>query len=239
MLTLLFFALIAWACSGTVASRTLPSSVLPAAVPGAGWWHARFQMSWPERQEPAWHRDAFLAHQVIAPVLADQAEASLPWRIHRRAARDSTGHQFSFIFFASPRKARSIFGQLKANALLKRLQAAGLVSRTVYEDPTEVSKARLEDTSDPQWSVYLRQSWPYYIAGVSRCWLNLVGRVAEAEAGGALPTSVSGLDDFYRRVDAAVSDIWLQEGQHAFLHHLNAVFGYKPLIVYERRQMNF
>jgi hypothetical protein len=199
----------------------------------------RFQIDWPQRQEPAWHRDALLADLVIAPVLAEQAESSLLWRIHRRAARDSAGHQFSFIFFASPRKAGAIFKQLKTHALLKRLQAAGLVSRAVYEDPTGASKTSLEDTSDPQWSTCLRQSWPYFIAGVSRCWLNLVGRVAETEAGGELPTSVSGLDDLYRRVDAAVSDIWVQEGQHAFLHHLNAVFGYKPLIVYERRQMNF
>jgi hypothetical protein len=40
-------------------------------------------------------------------------------------------------------------------------------------------------------------------------------------------------------VDEVVEEMWRQEGSHAFLHHLNAIFGYEPVVVYERRLMNF
>ncbi len=35
--------------------------------------------------------------------------------------------------------------------------------------------------------------------------------------------------DFYRQVNDAVTDTWHREGHHAFLHHLNALFGYEPI----------
>ncbi len=37
----------------------------------------------------------------------------------------------------------------------------------------------------------------------------------------------------------AVDDMWRQEGRHAFLHHLNAVFGYQPLVIYEKKLLTF
>jgi hypothetical protein len=36
-----------------------------------------------------------------------------------------------------------------------------------------------------------------------------------------------------------VSDLWQEEGRHAFLHHLNALFGYESLVVYEKKLMTF
>jgi hypothetical protein len=35
----------------------------------------------------------------------------------------------------------------------------------------------------------------------------------------------------YRAAERHVSQIWFREGQHAFLHHLSAVFGYRELLI--------
>jgi hypothetical protein len=215
------------------------SHTAPETASVNGWRFAQFRFNWPVNAEPAWHRDALLAHRVIAPVLAKYGDDLPLWRFHRRAARDAAGHQFSFIFFSSTTTARLVFQQLQGDALLKGLQAEGAISRILYDEPTNVSKPRIEDTSDPQWSAPVQKSWPHYMTGVSRTWLDLVVAVAREETGGEVPETLDKMDDFYRRVDAEVSALWLREGQHAFLHHLNAVFGYKPLIVYERRQTTF
>lgn len=37
--------------------------------------------------------------------------------------------------------------------------------------------------------------------------------------------------------DARIAEIWRLEGQHALLHHLNAIFGYKPLTI--RKNLTF
>lgn len=33
--------------------------------------------------------------------------------------------------------------------------------------------------------------------------------------------------------------LWQNEGRHAFLHHLNALFGYEPILIIEKRPMRF
>jgi hypothetical protein len=35
----------------------------------------------------------------------------------------------------------------------------------------------------------------------------------------------------YRGVDAGITEIWRDQGQHALLHHLNAVFGYEEMLI--------
>ena len=71
--------------------------------------------------------------------------------------------------------------------------------------------------------------------GVSALWLGLIDDFLEV--------AVEEVDDplvlleEYRQVDARIAEIWRQEGQHALLHHLNAIFGYKPLTI--RKNLTF
>ena len=37
--------------------------------------------------------------------------------------------------------------------------------------------------------------------------------------------------EVYARLNDRLCGIWQQQGRHAFLHHLNALFGYVPLLV--------
>jgi hypothetical protein len=199
-----------------------------AALPGgASWWYLRFRMEWPEGRPPMWHTDLLLADQVVRPVLERRGTDIALWRFHRRAARDGAGHQFSFIFYASPETARAVFTDIDASAALRLARASGRVAAVDADDPDHPSRPGRADTSDPAWSPALRDAWPYYLMGASRMWLDLVSQLAsppaEADAGFA------DWDAAYARADTAVTAVWQAEGRHAFLHHLNALFGYEPL----------
>ena len=50
-------------------------------------------------------------------------------------------------------------------------------------------------------------------------------------------TQIDDLLNLYRNVNDSIDKIWIKDGQHAFLHHLNAIFGYEP--VYIRNMMKF
>jgi hypothetical protein len=204
-----------------------------------GWWYARFRMDWPKDKDPAWYVDFILAHRVVSPVL-DQYEKKISlWRFHRRAARDKSGHEFSFIFYASRETAQEIYRAIQSNRILKKLIDAHLVIDTIYDDTTGVLLSDLGATSDPIWSPEIKRTWPFYIMGVSRMWLNLIDEVSKETI---KETDFSNLDDVlagYRKVNKIVEEKWQEEGGHAFLHHLNAIFGYEPVVIYERRLMNF
>jgi hypothetical protein len=210
-----------------------------AGGPRLGWWHARFAMNWPQGSEPSWYMDLFLAHKVISPVLSNYRKEIFLWRFHRRAARDQAGHQFSFIFYSSPETARHVYDSIKSNSHLIAMRRAGVIIRATYEDTSRITRPNVEDTSDAKWSSAVQKSWPYYIMGVSQMWLDLI-----ADFAGRTPDiedcdSPEAVRIFYQRVNESIKETWQTEGDHAFLHHLNAVFGYEPIIIYEKRLMSF
>ena len=137
-------------------SAVFPYSAAPAAA-DSGWWYARFRMHWPEDADPAWHLDLLTAHRVIKPVLESHSQDIHLWRFHRRAARDASGHQFSFVFFASSETARKIYTEISQSGSLKLARSSGRILEVAYDDPTTVSRPAISDTSDPNWSAPLRR----------------------------------------------------------------------------------
>ena len=204
-----------------------------------GWWYARFRMNWPHEADPAWYMDFILAHRVISPVLDQYKKKIFLWRFHRRAGRDKAGHQFSFIFYASRETAQEIYRAIQSSRLLEELITAHLVVDTIYDDTTAVLLTDLGATSDPNWSLEIKRTWPFYIMGVSRMWLNLIDEVSKETLKERDLSNLDDLQEGYRKVNEVVEEQWRQEGSHAFLHHLNAIFGYEPLVIYERRLMKF
>lgn len=229
------------------ASTSQKSSVFEAAHPAAimeqvydqGWWAVRFKMNWPEGAEPAWYMDSLLAHKVVSPVLQQYRGEVVLWRFHRRASRDIAGHQFSFLFYSSPMTARKIYNGIKSEKILGQLKKDGAVIKDSYDDTERVTKPHIDDTSDPKWSPNLQKSWPYFIMGVSQTWLNLIDLTLPDVASDQPQSPVEGLKALYRDVNDSISQLWQEEGGHAFLHHLNAIFGYVPVEFYEKRQMTF
>jgi len=217
-----------------------PESVEQKAVDAdKGWWYAQFRMDWPQDTDPAWDVDFILAHRVISHVLDQYGKEISLWRFHRRAARDQSGHIFSFIFYASRDTAQEIYRAIQSSRPLDELMAAHLVIDTIYDDTTVVLRNDLGATSDRNWSPEIKRSWPFYIMGVSRMWLNLIDEVSKETLKERDLSNIDDLLEGYRKVNEIVEEKWKQEGGHAFLHHLNAIFGYKPLLIYERRLMNF
>ena len=206
---------------------------------GNGWWRVRFRMSWPPDTEAIWYMDLYLAHQVIMPLLELNKTDIYLWRFHRRARRDGAGRQFSFIFYSSPQTAQRIFNSLQSNPILIDTLADGIIREIVYDDPSIIRRPGIDDTSDKMWPVVIQKSWPYYITGVSQMWLNLVAEIAERDLQGIRPVTLEDIESIYSQVDETITELWRNNGRHAFLHHLNAVFGYHALIYYEKLYLNF
>ena len=214
-----------------------PANVPPAYIPATDnyWWRCQFKITWPENSNIDWGMDLLLAHAVISPVLQDHYRDISYWRFHRRAARDGAGHQFSFIFYSKPETAASLYRDIQQSSILQQTLEAGLVENVITGDPENPELPNIEDTSDPAWPLDLQKNWPSFIMGVSSLWLGLINESIEGS-----PDEIADINLLlakYREVDDEVTLTWRNEGQHALLHHLNAIFGYNPLFV--RKMLTF
>jgi hypothetical protein len=228
-------------CATTFERKALQTLEPPPAeiASSESWWSARFHIQWPQEEEPSWHTDLLIAHKIVAPVLLQYKGQIRLWRFHRRAAQDHAGHRFSFIFYASADTAYQVFNTLSSNALLTEMVYSGRVIETGYDNPDRIAKPRVEDTSDPKWPHSIQKSWPYFILGVSQMWLNLISETVADMPTAAAPLTLDEYEEFYKAVNAAITSLWENNGRHAFLHHLNALFGYEPIIFYEKRMLKF
>jgi hypothetical protein len=230
------FAFLAMAgCASTGAVKPLGETAAPPADRTPGWWYESFKIAWPQGKDPAWSMDLLLAREVVQPVLDRYAQDILLWRFHRRAVRDAGGDQFSFIFYATAPNARKIYAAIGANRVLAQLKAKGFIERVITDDTNKITRPRLQDTSDPIWSPPLQKAWPYFIMGASRTWLDLISQYADAAR--PKPRTLSDMVAFYQKIDHQMDATWRDEGGHAFLHHLDAIFGYAPVNVNVRRKV--
>ena len=191
---------------------------------GEGWWYARFHIDWPEDSSIRWHMGTLIGGEVIAPVFDEYYQDIYIWRVHRRASRDG-GHIFSFIFYSTPQGAQRIYTAIENNAVVKSLLDNGQITRVEVDDVARITRPNIEDTSDARWSEPVQKTWPAMIMGASRMWLDMVSELAAEEY------ATRDLDEKYRKVQAGMTDIWQDQGQHAMLHHLNAVYAYQPLLM--------
>ena len=225
-------------CASTGGMKPRVADAVTQKGPDMGWWYASFHINWPQQDEdPAMYTDLLIAHKIVSPVLDRYRKDIILWRFHRRAARDEAGHRFSFIFYSTPATARKIYSAINSSSVLTRLKAQGVILRVAMDDTNTIARPGLEATSDQQWSASLQKAWPYFIMGVSQTWLDLISRYA-GDGGGKLPSIVEMLA-YYREISQEVETTWQKEGGHAFLHHLNALFGYGPVNLRGTTQMRF
>ena len=235
MICLLVTSIALFGCAGK-ASKPTANVLLPNHLPTVylntpsydeHHWHAvRFRLPRDEKGRAVWAMDLLLAHQIVAPLL-QQYQQDIPlWRFHRRAGRDSTGHQFSWIFYADAQTAQDLFAAVNGSPLL--LQAQNNLREVLHQAQAYPNASLISATSDQRWAEPIQQNWPYYMTGVSQMWLGIIDQLSREQT---LPTTAS-FDDLlahYRLVEKSVNQLWREQGQHAFLHHLNASFGYEPL----------
>jgi hypothetical protein len=235
--------------SPVVTPPALPvSAELPQAQEGMDknyWWFVRVKVVWPEEEPIAWYMDVLLAHQLFKPVLLKYAHDIELWRFHRRAGRDKAGHRFSFIFYAREATATAILNNLAENPLIPKLMGANRVEKIVLYEANKKPNSAIEATSDKNWSLTMQRAWPYFAMGGSQVWLSLIDQYAASAEHSLTHDSLENNDDieallaFYRQIDEKIVTTWEEEGGHAFLHHLNALFGYGDVAIYERRMIRF
>ena len=191
------------------------------------WWTCNFRIVWPDDTAIDWGMDLLLAHAVVSPVLVKHINNISYWRFHRRAARDTSGHQFSFLFYSKPEIASIVLSEIANSKVLEEAYEANLIGIVLIDDPENPLLPNVEDTSDRNWSPYLQKNWPSFIMGTSSLWLGLIDEsIQDYPEDNA---DIHLLLERYREVNDKITETWRTEGQHAFLHHLNAIFGYEPL----------
>lgn len=234
--------LLTGACASSVPIRLDTPETTPAFVAfeefGKSWWRVYFRLAWDQEEEPIWHADVLLADQVMAPIIVHGEPRIFLWRFHRRANSDENGHRFSFIFYADAETAEMVNNGIENSILAARLMEEGIVQEVRLAELYNTSAQDIDATSDPHWPEALRRGWPWFIMGVSQSWLRLIG---EAKASRPPPERASTADllEYYREIHEEVSSLWREHGQHAYLHHLNAVFGYQLLIIRETNLKRF
>ncbi len=210
----------------------------PATVlQGDGWWRIRFKMN---RNDDVthWERDLLIAHRIVAPQISAHNDEIDLWRFHRRSANDDTGHQFSLLYYASAQTADMINHAVITDPLVVQLLATGILTDVFTDDVDHNDSPAVSDTSDKNWSPVMQRTWPYYIMGVSQLWLAMIDELSQ-EIGVSDNPDTSQLLDHYQMVNERLTYIWQHESQHALLHHLNAIFGYKAMIMRETRWQSF
>ncbi len=191
---------------------------------GKGWWYVRFHINWPD-EIPHWYIGTLLAGEVIAPILSNNRENIELWRFHRRAVRDGYDHVFSFVFYSSAKTAENIYGEVIKDPLLSRLRKEKMVIRVGLDDLTKITRPDIKDTSDPEWPEIIQSSWPTFIMGASQMWLDLVIDLANKEDSGQEE------EILYAEVQNQINKLWMVNGKHVWLHHLNALYAYQPLFM--------
>lgn len=242
MVLMVFIAGLLILASGCSTNRATPSLTTSSNIPyalkdtkEASWWSYKFKITWPENKAPDGVFDLFLAHAVVAPVLSEHAADISYWRFHRRAARDEAGHRFSFLFYCRPDAAFQIFEKLDESRFLKKAMAENFIERVTLDDYDYPRPASIKDTSDVNWPLELQRNWPSFIMGSSALWLGLISEYVEYDPD--YSGSVSALLEKYREAERKITLMWRNDGQHALLHHLNAIFGYTPILI--RKEMRF
>ena len=153
------------------------------------------------------------------------------WRFHRRAARDNAGHQFSFIFYASAPVADTIYENIRNDSLVQQLLNNGILVCVRYDDTSVISRPYIQDTSDPNWSIEIQKSWPYFIMGASRMWLDTLTQISLEYTRSYSFITLDEKLKAYQDIYDSMTYLWQEQCGHALLHHLYALYGYVPVKV--------
>ncbi len=222
-------------CESTTAIRQPPHSIDIAPPDGNAlprWTAIRFRLARQKGEAVNSYLDALIADRILAPTLVREQRHLKLWRFHRRWPNDPTGHQFSLLLYAPEATARRLVTQVQANPLLEQLRNDGHLIEWRAEPPSKEPATDPADTSDRSWPPAVQNEWPKFIMGASQMWLGLVQSESTKHSKLALHAR-------YQAVEKALDRLWFEQANHAFFHHLSALFGYKPVRVIRRDIMTF
>ena len=229
------------ACTRVVVVDTpmeaLPTAGVDAGQSGDNWWHIDFTMHWDRQDSPDMFIDTLIADQICAPALAAVGDRIRLWRFHRRAAPDAIGHRLSLRAYTDEASAESLFEHIRESSVLQWLESDEWVESVKLVERERPDEPPIARASDPNWPPAIQASWPWFIMGVSQTWLVLIKQVSAEQS--LQGSSKWALLDHYQDVHKTIDAQWRAFGQHAYLHHLNAIFGYEPLVIRGNYLMTF
>ena len=173
-----------------------------------------------------WWIDLFLIDHLFRNILTKQRNKLQLWRFHRRAASDKAGHQLSFLCYTDCATAESIEQIIAEHHSVRILQNNGILNEYLSDE----YDSRIEATSDGNWTSAIQKSWPYFIMGACETFVELLAHCRPLDVLNEKLNTISEVEKFYSELHKTISDVWEDEGSHAFLHHLNAIFAYEPIV---------
>ena len=99
-----------------------------------------------------------------------------------------------------------------------------LLIKVAYDPLYNNRQTRLADTSDPAWPEKIRSSWPFFMMGASHMWLEQI------HAFRLETLNQPDMQQRYQVIQSKMTELWQQQGQHALLHHLSALYAYQPVL---------
>jgi len=194
-----------------------------------GWWAIKFKLIWPPQKNPQWHVDLLIAHRIISPTIIKFENQLSYWRFHRRAAQDDSGHQFTFLFYSSQETANKVFSDIESHLLINELINYQILMKTISDDTSDINHPDIQEMADPSWTPLIKKTWSHFIMGVSQMWLAQIDEIAKSMDSLNEDTTIPSLLESYDQINNVISTSWQEQGMHAYLHHLNAIYGYVPL----------
>jgi len=191
----------------------------------SNWYSHKFRIERPDPANTLWWIDIFLFDTVVRDCLTPTTDIIM-WRIHRRSAGGESGHQFSFYYYATHEMFESVKSSIIDHQAVKILNSANLLRDLLHNE----EGSEIEATCDPSWPLSLRKSWPYYIMGVSKMALELIENLRPSPRPALDVNSIHEYERYYSHLMFKQNEVWQNFGSHAFFHHINAIFGYVPLI---------
>ena len=141
------------------------------------------------------------------------------------------------VVYTDPVTADIVYDRVRKASVVQWLESSDRIVSLEMKRMHRPKLAPIARSSDTTWPPEIRNSWPWFIMGVSQTWLSLIRQVTAEQP--LDDTSPDALLDYYRSVNDRVSALWRVHGQHAYLHHLNALFGYELLIIRETNLKRF
>lgn len=198
------------------------------------WYSFSFNISWDRNQEPKTWIDIFIIDTIVREVISQKKSEIVFWRMHRRWFVDEHGHELTFDCFTNEEASNEIERLIKDSDAFKVLQKNKLLVEVLERIPGGAEIHGLTDKES--WPECLKKSWTYYINGCCEMFLRLIENI---KGGESVPTDIQNAEQFYIKVNNELIRIWQSFGCNAFFHHLNAIFGYQPLLIQPRFWADF
>lgn len=194
------------------------------------WYGFNFRITRPENEKPRTWIDIFIIDKIIREVICKKKVDIQLWRIHRRWKNDGSGHEFTLDCFTKEQTANSIEKLIRESEPFKILQENSLLADDLNKVPNGKNVHDIaDDESTRGWPLELKKAWPYYINGCCRMLLYLIEYLSkDKQIDGK---NISKIENCYTKINNELTSIWQNNGSHAFFHHINAIFGYEPVIL--------